>query len=774
MKFNFKKVASVFASVALVGATLGFASAATYPQPFEGSDYAIVVGANAANSDMSAAMDIGKNLAGVSTTTTTTRVEVGDESVNIGETAANELWLGSSIDITLDDYDLPNLLKTRTIRADGESIEYVQELSVGGHTINFTDLGRAENYANPESNEAKNEEPVLHVRQTSVEAWNLTLEFDDPFNALEVSEGNKLVIAGREWSVDPNLKAGDALTLFAASSTVNVEAGQSRELNLDGKRYTLTVHSVSEGGNTARVSIDAGNPQIVGPGEEIEAADGQIFYINKVEAWAHPVESGDVEIFVGSEKLEIRQGAVGGALSRVELNEETIRSVQGLVVRENNLTDINSIILSFTPADIRGVRDEYKYLEMGESITDPVLGTIALTFESSSQDFKDDSKEYFELRVVGDEKLEVTVSNDRGNEYVFDAYELNNDGDAILPLFLNNSANLTDSSEEKLIILEGRQGESRVLEIEDVYIDLIIPEDSELSMTDISTGERISVEVGGNFWNRRYYVCFEGNESASLKEQLAITNEVCTSPNKTADGNYASVLTNVTTNNDVVLQLNAGNVTIKEHNDGDSGTGDLLTFNMSIKDEGTNDAELRVHFIEGTTQGGTDDEGDYGYYLTRLGSYIETEEDDYSWARLWVPGDSVEYNVYVSSSVTTTEGGDDVPRESVFVVYDNEAAQMSGKDLIVVGGSCINSIAALLLDGRSLCGPDFTTATGVGAGEYLLQTFAYEGNVALLVAGYDASDTANAANALMSGDNAIEVATDVKYKGTTAANPERV
>ena len=50
MKFNFKKVASVLASVVLLGSTVGIAAAANYPAPFVSggvADLAVVVGANA-------------------------------------------------------------------------------------------------------------------------------------------------------------------------------------------------------------------------------------------------------------------------------------------------------------------------------------------------------------------------------------------------------------------------------------------------------------------------------------------------------------------------------------------------------------------------------------------------------------------------------------------------------------------------------------------------------------------------------------------------------
>ena len=65
MKINFKKVGSILASLAMVGATAGMALAANYPAPFAvggSSDVAIVTGAAAASSDYTAATSIGSDL----------------------------------------------------------------------------------------------------------------------------------------------------------------------------------------------------------------------------------------------------------------------------------------------------------------------------------------------------------------------------------------------------------------------------------------------------------------------------------------------------------------------------------------------------------------------------------------------------------------------------------------------------------------------------------------------------------------------------------------
>ena len=64
MKFKFRKIASVLAAGLMLGSTVAFAGAA-YPEPFVKSgsgDAALVVGADAAATDMAAATDVGASL----------------------------------------------------------------------------------------------------------------------------------------------------------------------------------------------------------------------------------------------------------------------------------------------------------------------------------------------------------------------------------------------------------------------------------------------------------------------------------------------------------------------------------------------------------------------------------------------------------------------------------------------------------------------------------------------------------------------------------------
>ncbi len=73
--------------------------------------------------------------------------------------------------------------------------------------------------------------------------------------------------------------------------------------------------------------------------------------------------------------------------------------------------------------------------------------------------------------------------------------------------------------------------------------------------------------------------------------------------------------------------------------------------------------------------------------------------------------------------------------------------------------------------GGAKCTADFTTATGIGSGQFLIQSFgnAYtSGKIALLVAGYSAADTQNAVTYLRT--QTVDTTAGMKYKGTSSTS----
>jgi len=158
----------------------------------------------------------------------------------------------------------------------------------------------------------------------------------------------------------------------------------------------------------------------------------------------------------------------------------------------------------------------------------------------------------------------------------------------------------------------------------------------------------------------------------------------------------------------------------------------------------------------------------YGVVITTDGS-----DSDQKSVVISYPDEQVDAQIYIGEETASIVAGGQIGSGDIKVlgsvsVSDNELGSVSSKNLIVVGGSCVNSVAADLLGG-SLCSADFTAKTGVESGQFLIETFSRTGGtVATLVAGYNAADTTNAAKALTT--QIVDIADGVKYTGTTSTS----
>ncbi len=155
---------------------------------------------------------------------------------------------------------------------------------------------------------------------------------------------------------------------------------------------------------------------------------------------------------------------------------------------------------------------------------------------------------------------------------------------------------------------------------------------------------------------------------------------------------------------------------------------------------------------------------------------IDKSETDSYEATISYPGDQVYAQVYiaeVAASITAaTAGTGSVTELGSVTVKDSEVSSVQSKNLIVVGGSCINSVAAKILGG-GYCGADFTSATDIGSGQFLVKVVDSPyttGKVAMLVAGYEAADTAKAVKYVTTETPATDVGTELKKVTTTYAD----
>ncbi len=188
-----------------------------------------------------------------------------------------------------------------------------------------------------------------------------------------------------------------------------------------------------------------------------------------------------------------------------------------------------------------------------------------------------------------------------------------------------------------------------------------------------------------------------------------------------------------------------------------NGAGGTLKWFGNNTEATDKEAALAGDLLVASTNVGTYDND----IMTTNGQIIKTPEAnlDNDEVIFSVPSDQVYGKVSVLAGGTPSGG-----EAGAIILKDTETSQMVGKNLVVVGGSAINAIAAELLGG-AYRESAFTAATGVDAGEFLIQSFNRAGKTALLVAGYHAADTEKAQTYLLNQD--VDTTVGKKYLGTS-------
>jgi hypothetical protein len=215
----------------------------------------------------------------------------------------------------------------------------------------------------------------------------------------------------------------------------------------------------------------------------------------------------------------------------------------------------------------------------------------------------------------------------------------------------------------------------------------------------------------------------------------------------------------------------------------DNGAGQAITFDLAGSEALTNTTGTFEWFGATTTAATSQDTAEATDIIVGSTNVGTAEYDVLQYQGIIIPepkdaleSDEVILNVpydrvYGIASVlvggSATSGSTGIMR-----VTDSEATSMTSKNLIVVGGSAINSVAANLL---GVTYPTreaaFTAATDVAAGEAMIKSFAWgSGKTALLVAGYNAVDTDKAVAYLLAQDDVdTSVGSELKVMSATEA-----
>lgn len=853
MKFNFKKVTSVVASAAMIGSTLGIAAAAAYPTPFVSGgvgNTAVVVGSNAASSDMTAALDIGANLAAAglvpssgsgSTTTTLT----GENAALFG---ASKLYYNStlnSIKSIVTKSDMPNTLADQSFSGNVDATV--------SHSVTLGSDPRVKYERQPTSSDDPTYALVMST-STNNPLYNATVNFNKAINFTHAdSKGQEITLFGQTFTVGSETDT-TSLVLLKSSKTVSLSSDQnpSQSVEVAGKTYTIELVWTSSTAARVRVVDSSGNSNEqtidIGRSKKVSGISVAVNSANNDAA----LSRATAQVIVGADKMALTSGSsvtVGEDETVIDGTKATITGGTGAAT---------SLTLS-----VAAPNSDVDSIAPGEEFVDPVFGTFAVSFTGITNN-ADSDRETISVNNLGDDRMEVRLTDVGGTEKAIQ-WAYNHSGSVYLQ---------RDSDGRNISIAEGeavRRGEylvvgdknrGRLLELTRVANETTgfandrvtfrdVFDSSEFSATITAEGVG-SISVDGKV----HTLTYSGANSESEDDRTVRLNSPDSAANKQIlfptvmtskgakfafyepqtvnvgnwDGSGAALTGFELPNGDGYTAVTAavstdpaGNVTIGGTligNGTSSTTASVgqLTYNFTATGVAN---QTRVYLVDPT--GGNiespalvliqekDDDNNYesvvitnavasnkigvgnirqsgsasgqqnlasdskissGVNLWGTVTTLDSTSSDQKTATISYPDEQVYAELYLAAADAMSDGGDDGDDSagSTLVVKDNEADKISNKHLVVVGGSCINTIAAQYLGG-SFCAADFTEETGVGAGEYLIETFERTGGkIATVVAGYNAADTTNAAAALIT--EKPEIAVGKKFKGSASGLEE--
>ncbi len=716
----------------------------------------IVIGDNAKAEDTLAGADIAVALAGQATQTVSVAGAQATMAVSDGaliETKSDKLYFGEAFNTTGTSFrftnnELPVLLNTETFtQDDGDDVEVTQRLYAFGQSVAF---GNAESdWEEPELYvEFTDGEPVFkyEVRFTPALEWG---EIEDE----EISLLGKSFVFGEEAD-----QAANKLTLFESSETKSIAAGESLTVTVDGTDYVITVVGISEGAsasdNTATIDIN-GESDSYGVGDDIEEGDLEA-HVKTINAFKFPVESGSVELFIGSSSTVLEDG------EKVTLGGE---EVDDAIVDFTNTTTISKFTVTF-------FTDDDIVLKVGEDFTEPVFGgAFDVAFGGMAVDLDSASKDLVTF-AANDDDLELTFTNLDGNEYDFVVAHASaattlssTDGSDNMVNFANNA---TLSPDEFVVVTDVSEEYTYVLEFTDV------DSDDRAILEDVSTGTEYKYSAGeGTIGVGSIDVEVLGyNADAEL---LVLNNTAG------AKGTIAKIVTysgayfypdinasTASTTGEPPQTYFSKVFFAKEEADGTFDADSDVTvdsFNVTVT---VADTAISAVNLAGLNAGSLadNDEGDHEYGVSEAGTYVVrySESGDEDWVKLYIPDDPIPVAVAFGADPAFSAGeGASAGTVEQAVQIKNSISKMEsevtadaslGRDLVLLGGPCANGLVAELLEMSETnpeCATEFTALYPTEGVITVVEDAWSSGQKALVVAGVDRAATRNLAVKVMQG-----------------------
>jgi len=791
MKFNFKKISAIASSVLLTGMTLGVAAAAAFPAPFKAagaSGTAVVYGVGSDSMDYTAATDIATYLASQMPSMgapegESVLLEKTSEKINLGDGIATA-W-GTAI----TKKDLPTVLADGTFtNANNDEYKYTQKVELAN--LSYTHFA--------DSDYLDNAPTLGKVLDTGTHVLTYTLDFStdpqaDHGTDLTDFESRSITILGKEYFIlDFKNSTSSGITLLDSASSKTLGQGESTDLTVNGVTYQVSLDVVTGSGSTAQAkftvngvqtnALSAGGSQKVG---------GAYIGVKSIDAQAYAEGIKQAEFSIGSGKIELVNSNV------VKLNEKNLDDVYAYITLGDSSSKRTwqKLVLNWTNEDNK------IFLTPGKEIVMPGFEAIKLSMAEPTIDLTEKT-----TVDAQENKVEIKTTVEDGAVTIPILYKTDSTSGNITGIGKDANNRLATSNTTELIYNATSNGNegfvvswANARDAESYYLKATVSHDSttgvntttisskasgsDVACTDVdptSSGEcvlgNVVLTVNNVQWDTRIINMTVGSGGSF--------HDLYTAEGLRVYLPFPVVGTNVTTNG--ALNLGVANATYAEegnhvgkfylHFSEEDKNGDLTqkAFRLSLDVAGSSSTKMSVTEISGFGsatgyQTSTDSKLWENYMYSDLATKLtwdRSDSDQYD-AELEYHGSEVSANIYLTeagaSSSTTSAGS--------MVFTDNEDG-WKDKNVVLVGGNCVNSATAEVLGiSMSDCLNAFTAKTLADSGKYFIGSYADKfsaGKIALVVAGYTKEDTAAAVSYLRANPSKVETTAGSTGVGTTS------
>ena len=770
------------ATTVMLGSTIAF-SAAAYPTPFVSSgvaDAAIVVGSAAAATDMAAATDLQASLNAGVTATGATTISGGD-TVKL-ERAADKFNMNNQLDdfyATIDEEEFSQVLaKGVYLNDDNTEYKYDQKIALSAEALTFF-----------QDSSFNDDKPIIGFNMDSGDLiLNYTLDFT-PTNAdggtaatFPKLDNTKIKMLGKEFyiSAAETTANGMKLSLLDSANGGVVAEGEEQTVVVGDKTYTVSIDFIGNDGtsNEVKLNVNGVITNTLNKGETYKLADGTYVGIKDISVQNYAGGTKKAEFTLGMGKVVLENG------QEVKLNDEDISTLED----EHGYTSTITTYITNTSTALDKFILEWKldddaWVAPGTDLVMPGFNAIKLS-----------------MTEFVTPKKEVTTLSDSGDSMVISTTIT--DGEVKLPILHTNLTNfdyLGEKATHQLITnrtaqtqtvtyykvneslnnyfvttwINGDDSESYVYEITSITdnsaknttkLKNLVTGGSDIEFSEVGdTADRgqITYTLDAADDTEKWATIRATVGSGTLYGDLLTTREGLT---MRLPINLTSVAADSSVLGDGLISYNHTswkmNVT-EEDKDGNVNKGNTgFTITIGIDTDGTEPSATSITSYDEEE----DSDWELGVKVSDLATNVRVYKPSSGLgkAEIIYAGEESYANVYLAESAATTTSS-----AQIAVVKDTEVTSVKDKNLIVVGGSCINTVAATLLGSSTpMCGDAFATATGAGVGKYLIATYASTYNtqkVAMLVAGYDATDTTAAIAKVKEGAESTEVDSSVVY-----------